>query len=604
MSSPQVGRLFTRPALSLALVLSFGFGACSSGESASGTGGKPGTGGTGTPGSGGASNPAGSGGSNTTGSGGSNTTGSGGSNTTGSGGSSNTGSGGRANTGGNGTATGGSGTATGGSGTATGGAAGSGAGTGGAAGGNGNAPAGYWTRPAQMWGGCVWAGIDAGPGVTSTAKPMPADYVSKAANDPYCTKGTVPAQAMSQSVAMLGFNLNEPITPGLSCAAKTPDPAAAGPAGITITQTGIAVAFSKNVASELRIQVMGPNGYKQGAAGDADRWCYAITEPTGPIFAPFNKFNSKCWDNTGTTFNPAVNKVSAVAFLVPGTTVAREFDYCVGGFVTGNAKEDAPPYTGMSTFTGMIGGPGGVDIDMQRVKIAAGGKSYIIQNNNWGNQAGSDQTITYKNNSFKVVSSTGTTTGQGVPASFPSIYIGDNGNRGVNGAYSTRSDDGLPKTISQIQSVMSTFRFAHAPSGGRNYNATYDIWFSTQPPSMSSEYTDGISGFVMVWLFKPTNNQPIGSIMRTATIAGAQYDVWVGPRGGSGTNSNAPVVSYVAKTAVTALTNVDLKLFMTDAAMHGIQSSWYLTDVFGGFEIWSGSDAAGLEALEFTAVVR
>src|ERR1041384_1197538 len=132
---------------------------------------------------------------------------------------------------------------------------------------------------------------------------------------------------MSQSVAMLGFNLNEPVTPGLSCAAKTPDPAAAGPAGLTITQTGIAVSFSKNVASELRIQVMGPNGYKQGAAGDNDRWCYAITEPTGPIFAPFNKFNSKCWARTGASLPPATNKVSAVAFLVPGTTVAREFDY-------------------------------------------------------------------------------------------------------------------------------------------------------------------------------------------------------------------------------------------------------------------------------------
>ena len=38
--------------------------------------------------------------------------------------------------------------------------------------------------------------------------------------------------------------------------------------------------------------------------------------------------------------------------------------------------------------------------------------------------------------------------------------------------------------------------------------------------------------------------------------------------------------------------------------MHGIQASWYLTDVFAGFEIWQGSDAKDLEALEFTAVVR
>jgi hypothetical protein len=48
----------------------------------------------------------------------------------------------------------------------------------------------------------------------------------------------------------------------------------------------------------------------------------------------------------------------------------------------------------------------------------------------------------------------------------------------------------------------------------------------------------------------------------------------------------------------------DLKAFMTDAATNGIMPGWYLTDVFGGFEIWSGGDATGLECTEFTAVVK
>jgi hypothetical protein len=48
----------------------------------------------------------------------------------------------------------------------------------------------------------------------------------------------------------------------------------------------------------------------------------------------------------------------------------------------------------------------------------------------------------------------------------------------------------------------------------------------------------------------------------------------------------------------------DLNLFIKDAAASGIQSSWYLTDVFGGFEIWTGSDSAGLQCTGFTCVVK
>jgi hypothetical protein len=65
------------------------------------------------------------------------------------------------------------------------------------------------------------------------------------------------------------------------------------------------------------------------------------------------------------------------------------------------------------------------------------------------------------------------------------------------------------------------------------------------------------------------------------------------------------VVSYVARTPAAPLSlTFDLKRFITDAAQHGIQPAWYLTDVFAGFEIWSGGDTLNLEAQEFTAVVE
>jgi hypothetical protein len=295
--------------------------------------------------------------------------------------------------------------------------------------------------------------------------------------------------------------------------------------------------------------------------------------------------------------------ISAVVFLVPGAPAATPFDYCINGFAAGTSAADAPMGGGMSgPLMGTIGGPGSTDLDFQRVKVKAGGKSYIIQNNNWGRPESSDQLIRYSGNSFKIESSTGTKGGNGEPASFPSIFIGGNGDT-QNGLYSTRSDDNLPKAINAIQSINTTFKYNRA-SG--DLNATYDVWFADKAPT--APYNDGISGFLMVWLYKPSGNSPIGnSPARTGvTVSGVPgtWDVWVGPRA-SGPSPNAPVISYVATSAVTSLT-FDLKKFIDDsiANNHGLQPSWLLTDVFAGFEIWTGSAANGLELTEFTAVVQ
>ena len=107
----------------------------------------------------------------------------------------------------------------------------------------------------------------------------------------------------------------------------------------------------------------------------------------------------------------------------------------------------------------------------------------------------------------------------------------------------------------------------------------------------------------MVWLYRPSGRSPIGAMVRTASIGGNNYDVWVGPRG-TGTNPNRPVVSYVANPGGVLSRTFDMKLILADAAMNGIPSNWLVTDVFAGFEIWTGSSAAGLSATAFTAVVQ
>lgn len=466
-------------------------------------------------------------------------------------------------------------------------AGGTAGGGGGSAGGGGNTPPGYWTQ--GDWHGCAWTAIDSLAG--STTMNTPRDFTSHTPGTPYCVSGQV--HPSTEAVALLGFHLNQPMA-GASC--SYPD--TANPPGVMLTGgTGIAGNFSKQTAAPVRIQIQGPD-----ARTDANqRWCYLIQEVSGKFFAPFDQFNTKCWDGTGSKYTG--QPVSAIVFLVPGAPNQVEFNYCVDGFVVGSSIQDAPEGSGSGgPLKGTIGGPGPRDLDFQRVKVTKGNKEYVIQNNNWGQPEGSDQTITYSDNSFTVVSSTGSTSGQGVPASFPSIFIGNNGNT-MNGIYSTKATDNLPKQISQIQKVMSTFRYSGG-TGGRDYNAAYDIWFAASPPT--GEYQDGISGFVMLWLYKPPNHNPIGWGSKAGTYSGGghNWDVYRGPRGGSGPNSGAPVVSYIATSTISGVQDIDLKPFMVDAAKYGIQSSWYLTDVFAGFEIWSGGDATGLKVEEFTAVVQ
>jgi hypothetical protein len=450
----------------------------------------------------------------------------------------------------------------------------------------------------------------------------PTDFTNLPVGSPYHVSGSVgqdPVTATSTGfggVALMGFNLNQPAA-GTSCIYDPTSTTKAGPPGVTFPAgpTGIAVNFSKTGATgTVRIQMQGPNG----ATDPTNRWCYQLTQVQGKDFAPFNRFFTQCYfdDGMGNSIagqshgNPYMGEpISAIVFLVPGNaTMDLPYDITVNGFVLGSSAADAPDGGTPGSLSGTIGGAdaaGSMNADFQRVKVSGGTPlhSYIIQNNNWGNPTGSDQTITYNNNSFKITSSTGNP-GGGAVASFPSIYIGANGNI-MGGSFSTHPADGLPKQISTITSVNTTFTYQHATSGNRNYNATYDVWFASSPPT--APYNDAISGFVMVWLFKPANNNPIGAtpMLTGVTIPGVAgtWNVYVGPRGGGGSNSNAPVVSYVAASSVTTLT-FDLKAFITDAAKHGILNSWYLTDVFAGFEIWTGSDATNLQVTNFTAVVQ
>jgi hypothetical protein len=481
---------------------------------------------------------------------------------------------------------------------ATGGTAGTAGGaTGGSSGSGGTVnvgdPPGYVRY--NDWYGCSWTGVD-WENVGSTISPT--DFTDRASGEPFCVEGTVGAHPEYKSVALLGFNIHEP-PENADCTSQELAQDEEGPPGVVPSGTGVAVNFVKYTATTLRVQIQGPNGHRNDDIGANDRWCYTIEETEGPIFAPYGEFNTECWPGgEGTDWNG--EPISAVVFLVPGETDPLDYEFCVDGFADGNSVDDAPP-SGMDAplLSGTLGGTdagGTTDPDYKRVKVKGDdGHDYIIQNNNWGVPENSEQTLQYEGNSFTIISSTGYSTGEGVPASYPSVYIGANGN--VNDGLTTSSDDGLPALVSSISSIQTHLSWS---GNGGDYNVSYDVWFANSAPQPGS-YDDAISGFVMVWLYKPGGRQPVGSDTgEDFSLGGTTYDIWQGQRSGGG---NRPVVSFVAQQTLHSV-DFDLMNFIDAAESHGISQSWYLTDIFGGVEIWTGSDAVGVSVDRFTAEVQ
>jgi len=248
------------------------------------------------------------------------------------------------------------------------------------------------------------------------------------------------------------------------------------------------------------------------------------------------------------------------------------------GGSTGTAATCQSPSGGPSTITD----PFGVGM------VACGSQQYVVQNNDWGAKQG--QTIMYgKGTTMKVTEQTGV--GQNnSPASFPSIFIGKNSNH---------SSGDVPKAVSSIKAGDLPTSWTWADNGATgSYNAAYDVWFSTSSAG-EPDKSDPSGGFLMVWYHKPSDNQPIGTMKGTANIAGTNWNIWEGNNSGDG----KPCITYQAVTTINTL-SFKLGDFIRDAVdnQHYLMDSWYLTNVFAGFEIWNGGQ--GLETKDFTATMK
>jgi hypothetical protein len=249
-----------------------------------------------------------------------------------------------------------------------------------------------------------------------------------------------------------------------------------------------------------------------------------------------------------------------------------------GGTVGGGTAADCGAMTGSGNLTAQY----------DYARVSREGREYVIQNNVWGSTTAS-QVIQYKGTSLKILEQTGDNGTSGSPVSYPSIFIGSNNSRST-------ANSGLPKAVSSLTSVMTSF--SHNGMGAGTiagvYNTSYDVWFST---TSAGDAGSPSGGYLMVWLYDPPTKQPVGSSRwPNVTIPGVEgtWNVWLGTLG-----STRPVISYVRTQPIASMT-FDLNSFIQDAVNNrtgSIQAGWYLTNVFGGFEIWSGG--TGLEVTCF-----
>lgn len=300
---------------------------------------------------------------------------------------------------------------------------------------------------------------------------------------------------------------------------------------------------------------------------DAECPAWAVTQGT-------------CSKTVGTSGQPYDLQIQVSAGSTP--TSVGLFNMCVTKIApvmdAGNTgtTSSCSTVTGQGTITDNKGGT---------AHVTCNGQDYLVQSNQWGSNAG--QTLTYGlGTKFKVTVQNGS--GVGAPASFPSIFVGSNANH-------TTTGNGLPKQVSSLGTVQTAWTWASNGASG-SYNATYDVWFSTSAAGDPPAQDYPSAAYLMVWLYKPTDNQPTGSSAASATVAGKNWNLWIG------TSHGKPVYSYVAQTNLNSL-SFDLNLFIQDAVgRQYIQPTWGLTNVFAGFEIWSGG--VGLETTDFAVTVN
>lgn len=221
-------------------------------------------------------------------------------------------------------------------------------------------------------------------------------------------------------------------------------------------------------------------------------------------------------------------------------------------------------------------------------------KNYYFMANWWGKASSGTPNLSESINGlgFTVNNPNSQSSSDNNPMGFPTLFIGSYQGKAGKGS-------NLPKKVDALTSVPTIFKTNSSTLDKSNFNATYDVWFTSGGTVSGSSPGSG-GAYLMVWLFKPSNRQPRGSIARSGVevnnVPGV-WNVWYD------TTQSPPCVSYVAIQPIDEL-QFDLNDFIKDAVTNkwGVTNSQYLTVVFAGTEVWGGGN--GFQVKQFCVDVK
>lgn len=165
-------------------------------------------------------------------------------------------------------------------------------------------------------------------------------------------------------------------------------------------------------------------------------------------------------------------------------------------------------------------------------------------------------------------------------AAYPSVWAGS------AWADGSGRDGWSSKKVSDLANLKTSANITLPTNSWKGNAGAYDIWFDKSASSAA-----GLE--MMIWMHTQ-NVSPAGSKVGNISAGGMTWNVWSGTVGGT------PVLSYVASTNITTLTDLPIKPFMDDAINRGkLGAAWYLTSPQIGAELWQGGAGFALNYFTF-----
>jgi hypothetical protein len=396
----------------------------------------------------------------------------------------------------------------------------------------------------------VWQGRVSTFANGASIEPAAFDGVTDA---PYCMTGAVAPSEDVSGIAGFSWYLDQ----AASCAGAGCVPPAST---ATPERDGVVVRLDNPGGSDLRLEVLGPNGDTDAN----DRWCVDLGAADGVVFVPWDDFNTVCWaGGTGSTY--AMEDLQRLVVSVPGLGQGEgnvNFDFCVE--IVG---ESNPPGGGCGTADA----PGFGSYSLSGTETASvlrNAHPYLVKGNLWGDSG--SQVIEGTGTSFEIL-----TAGSG--SGFPGVFVGELGSQDSTTAW-------LPRDSLTFISINTSWAWSGALAAGEV--ALWEMRFSS---TMAA--SDPPSQVMQLWL-EAAGRVPGGAQIDDYVDGGTTWEVFY--------IETPPAAVFVASPPIKAFAGNGLAFVSHAMARGALDDSDFITSVAAGFQTASGG-GVGLRVVDFCA---